>query len=118
MKALLVFFALLVPAMATSPSDLISIEPRPSTIELSGASENSLAAIDSMNSNLTPFKMTELVDLGHYYSGIRESAQTIEAISPIQLEFANAIEDLPANVGNATNATLVENATNGLTWIL
>jgi hypothetical protein len=118
MKVLLVFFALLVPAMAANPSDLITIDPRPGLIELSGASGNSLVAIDNLNSNLTPFQMAELVDLGHYYSGVRESAQTIEAISPIQLEFANAIEDLPANVGNATNATLVTNATNGLIWVV
>ena len=118
MRILLVLFALLVPALAVNPSDFITIDPRPGLIELSGASGNSLVAIDNLNSNLTPFQMTELVDLGHYYSGVRESAQTIEAISPIQLEFANAIEDLPANVGNATNATLVTNATNGLIWVV
>lgn len=118
MRILLVLFALLVPAIAVSPSDFITIAPHPETIALSGASENSLAAIDNLNSDLTPFQDNELTDLGHYYSGLRTATQDIEVISPVQLEFVNSIGDLPADVGNATNTTLVTNATNGLTWII
>lgn len=116
MKALLVLFAMLVPALAVSPSDLITIAPHPDVIELSGASGNSLAAIDSMNSNLTPFQDNELTDLGHYYSGLRTSTQGIEAISPVQLTFAESVDPMPDSVGNVTNATEI-NATNELIWL-
>lgn len=116
MKALLVIFALLAPALAVSPSDLITIDPRPGLIELSGASENSLVAIDNLNNNLTPFQDNELTDLGHYYSGLRTSTQGIEAISPVQLAFAESFDPMPDSVGNATNATEI-NATNELIWL-
>ena len=116
MRALLVLFALLVPALAVNPSDFITIDPRPGLIELSGASGNSLAAIDNLNSNLTPFQDNELTDLGHYYSGLRTATQGIEAISPVQLAFAESVDPIPDSVGNATNATEI-NATNELIWL-
>ena len=116
MRILLVLFALLVPAIAVSPSDFITIAPHPETIALSGASENSLVAIDNLNSDLTPFQDNELTDLGHYYSGLREATQDIEAISPVQLAFAESVDPIPDSVGNATNATEI-NATNELIWL-
>jgi hypothetical protein len=118
MKAILIFLALLIPLSLANPSDLIHIEPKPQTVALSGTSADSLAAVAALNGNLTKFDERELTDIGHYYSGIRASGQDLETISPVQLSFVNSTPELPSDIGNATNATLVTNDTSGLTWIV
>lgn len=118
MRGILILIALMVPALAVSPSDFISIGPQPELVELSGASANSLAAIDGLNSNLTPFADNELTDLGHYYSGTRAAKQDLDVISPVQLTFVGETNELPANVGNTSNETLVVDANSSLIWVV
>lgn len=115
MKGILILFALLVPALAVSPSDLITVGPHTGLVALSGASANSMVAIDHLNSNLSPFAANELTDLGHYYSGTRAANQDIDVISPVQLAFIGEVNELPANVGNDS---LVVDANSSLIWVV
>lgn len=118
MRGILILIALLVPAFAADPASMIQAGPQPSLIVLSGTSANSLAAIDSLNSDLAPFTNNELTDLGHYYSGTRSATQDIEVISPVQLTFIGETNDLPANVGNASNESLIVDANSSLIWVV
>lgn len=118
MRGILVLFMLLAPAFAADPASMIQLGPHPNLIALSGTSEASLAAIDGLNSNLPPFTDNELTDLGHYYSGTRSATQDIEVISPVQLTFIGETNDLPANVGNASNESLIVDANSSLIWVV
>lgn len=115
MRGIVVLFMLLAPAIAADPASMIQAGPHPGLIALSGTSANSLAAIDSLNSDLMPFADNELTDLGHYYSGTRAATQDIEVISPVQLAFIGEVNDLPTDVGNMS---VVVDENSSLIWVI
>lgn len=113
MKLLLCFtLVALVALSAALPSDIIQIGPKPGLLALSGATPESAKAIAATNENLTAFQGGDLPDLGHHFSGLRQSIQIInESITPVQAAFAEELVANLTSIGNVTGNVTVINGT-------
>ncbi len=110
MEAKWILVALLLTGIASAqlPSDLITKQPAPDAIDLSNVAPDSAKAIDALNPEFGPREDWQIGNFGRYNSyNIEEVQNDSEVIDPTLQKFAGGTEALLPDIGNATNATII-----------
>ena len=100
---ILTMSALLLPAIAQVPSDLITYQAPPTAISLQNVAYDSLMAISATNAELCPRRNWEIPTLGRYSSqAVAVEQSDNESIDAGLQKFAQGESKMPASIGNAT----------------
>lgn len=119
MRLILTAMLLLCIGMAFAmPSDEVKYREPSSIVSLSNVDPATPKLFASQDGNLTAFQERDLPDLGRLFSGTRSKGIDFSYVGQTesQTNFTEATEELPEDIGNATNATDVVSQNGTLIW--
>lgn len=118
MRLILIAMLLCIGMAFAMPSDELKYREPSSIVSLSNVDPATPKLFATQDGNLTAFQERDFPDLGRLFSGTRSKGVDFSYVgrTESQANFTEATEELPENIGNATNATDVVSQNGTLIW--